>query len=664
MSATMPATIQSLVNNLDSFKTEALIPVFEAVINSIQAIEETGSLKDKRVIVRILRDPQTTFHKTINSDELPKIIGFAIEDNGIGFTDKCFEAFENYGTEYKLQKGGKGIGRFTWLKAFDRVDVSSIYFENNETSFKREFEFTLANGVNHIQKSKYDTKENKTIVKLSGFKKDYQEQPSAYKRVSTIAQRILEHSLSCFIANEAPEILIIDESGEESSVNLTELFTHIKDHIITETIKINSILFTLHHIKLFASHRKAHNFVYCANNRDVITESIDKHIGSDMLFDDSDQKFIYSAYISSDYLDEHVEPSRLSFRIPEEENLYKDEYPVSMSELRNNIIIHSKKILENYLSCIMERKNQKLSSFVTNNPWFKGVLHYCEEVFNEIELNSSEEKMQETFYKYKGKAELAIIKQHSKLLKTQPKNFEEMEDDYNSAKDKIEILGKDTLSEYVLYRKMIIELLDKKLKLNKKGKYYNENIVHDIFFPRYSTTDKIRFEDHNLWLLDERLAFHNYAKSEQELKNDEGNLERADIVVFSQIDSSDRIASAVSIIEFKKPQRKDFDENPTKQVYRYVRLIRENNTILPDGRDLRVDERTRFYCYVICDINKKIEIFAEDTGFAKLKGELGYYDYNKNLNTHTEIINFDKIVIDAEMRHKAFFEKLGIKCFS
>ena len=34
--------------------------------------------------------------------------------------------------------------------------------------------------------------------------------------------------------------------------------------------------------------------------------------------------------------------------------------------------------------------------------------------------------------------------------------------------------------------------------------------------------------------------------------------------------------------------------------------------------------------------------------------------YNRALNAHTEILHFDKIVVDAKRRHKAFFEKLGI----
>jgi hypothetical protein len=78
------------------------------------------------------------------------------------------------------------------------------------------------------------------------------------------------------------------------------------------------------------------------------------------------------------------------------------------------------------------------------------------------------------------------------------------------------------------------------------------------------------------------------------------------------------------------------------------------------GRPLAVDDSTRFYCYAICDLTPAIIEYAENNNYSKLKGEFGYYSYNVKLKAHTEIIDFDKLVIDAKQRHKVFFEKLGI----
>ena len=48
-------------------------------------------------------------------------------DSGIGFTDANFDSFETVDSPYKAPHGGKGLGRFLWLKAFSRVEVESHF---------------------------------------------------------------------------------------------------------------------------------------------------------------------------------------------------------------------------------------------------------------------------------------------------------------------------------------------------------------------------------------------------------------------------------------------------------------------------------------------------------------------------------------------------------
>ena len=246
-------------------------------------------------------------------------------------------------------------------------------------------------------------------------------------------------------------------------------------------------------------------------------------------------------------------------------------------------------------------------------------------------------------------------------MKTQVSSIEEIQEEYDKITNELKDVQKDQLAGYIVYRKMIIELLDKKLQLNKDGKYHNEDIIHDILFPRKCNTEQLCSEDYNLWLIDERLTFHSFATSDTEFSqfSNSSSDERPDILVFSELDI-DRIAKAVSIIELKKPQRKTFDEDPVGQIFRYIRRAKDSKIKLPNGRDLKVDDTTRFYCYGICDINDKIKEFAENGDYAELKNGLGYYTYNSKLKAHIELLSFDKIIVDAMQRHKAFFDKLGI----
>ena len=586
------------------------------------------------------------------------IIGFKITDNGIGFDKENYDSFLTSDTTHKLEKGCKGIGRFFWLKAFDSVEIDSVY-SDKELNRKRSFRFTKKKGIHNIVDDETD-KSKETTVSLLGFKEQYRKQPSAYKTTSKIAQRILEHCLSYYIDKKAPVILVKD-SIEKLSLN--EMFREIEKNITIESIKHSDEKFTVSHIKLYSTYNKMHNMVFCANSRCVKAINISNLLGTAAQFDEEDRKFVYSVYVSSPYLDQNVDSCRIEFNIPEKKSdLRFDGLSLSMNELKLIILERTKEFLSDYLSAVRIRKQEIASDYVaTKNPTLRAVLHYCPEIYDDFEPNTPEERIDEILHKYKGKAEYEIRKKSKKLLKTQAKSIAEIKPEFDDIKDKIGNFQKDQLAGYILFRKMIIDLLDKNIEINRNGKYSNEDIVHDIVFPRKSSSHLLDYSEHNLWLIDELLTFHSFATSDKRLCDisDSDSEERPDIITFAEIDE-DRIARAVSIIEFKKPQRKYFDEDPTRQLYRYVRKIKTNEIKMPNGRNLMTSDTTRFYCYAVCDINKQIHEFAENNNYSKLKGEFGYYLYNRNLNAHTEIIAFDKIITDAKQRHKAFFEKLGL----
>ena len=60
---------------------------------------------------------------------IPSIESIEIIDNGIGFTDENRESFDTLYSDYKIEQGGKGFGRFTCLKYFDGLHIDSNYFD-------------------------------------------------------------------------------------------------------------------------------------------------------------------------------------------------------------------------------------------------------------------------------------------------------------------------------------------------------------------------------------------------------------------------------------------------------------------------------------------------------------------------------------------------------
>jgi hypothetical protein len=191
--------------------------------------------------------------------------------------------------------------------------------------------------------------------------------------------------------------------------------------------------------------------------------------------------------------------------------------------------------------------------------------------------------------------------------------------------------------------------------------------VHDIIMPRRKDTEAIDYEQHNLWILDERLNFTGYVSSDRPL--DGPRSDRTDVTIFGKRIAfrGDNVASnPITIFEFKKPQRHDFanpssDEDPVQQIVRYVNEIRDGKYKTPKGRDILVTSNTPFYGYVVCDLSRKIIDWLErEKDFTPMPDQLGYFRWYGNIKLYIEVLSWTKIHRDADMRNRIFFHKLGI----
>lgn len=189
--------LKGRVANFDLPVSKALHPLFEAVVNSIHAIDEKYPDHPEmgKIIIDVLRYADQVMIESVKDGIIQPVVGFVIQDNGIGFNEENYTSFDTSDSTYKLQLGGKGVGRFCWLKAFDNIVVESVYGEGNKKKCK--FDFTIDSGItNPIFSMVEATIDTYSKVVLEGFKGKYQK--ACPKRLDVIASKIIEHCLSFF----------------------------------------------------------------------------------------------------------------------------------------------------------------------------------------------------------------------------------------------------------------------------------------------------------------------------------------------------------------------------------------------------------------------------------------------------------------------------------
>ena len=149
------------------------------------------------------------------------------------------------------------------------------------------------------------------------------------------------------------------------------------------------------------------------------------------------------------------------------------------------------------------------------------------------------------------------------------------------------------------------------------------------------SSDEIPFDAMNLWLIDDRLAYHHYLASDKKmntlttLENDENK--RMDLAIFDAALSftadPDNINS-ITIVELKRPMRQDNDNDPVTQVLRYVKMIKDGSVKKKNGRAFGDMSRVPFYCYIIGDLTSSMCDSAENAGLIKTQDNDGYFGYN------------------------------------
>ncbi|NTS41640.1 hypothetical protein HRG84_12050 [Flavisolibacter sp. BT320] len=645
-----------------------LLPLFEAVVNSIQAIEDGSASRPGLISIEIIRVPQTNLEfNEVTLISRPPVLDFIIRDNGIGFTDENYESFYFAHSTYKQNRGGKGIGRIIWLRAFNVVEIESVYPVNGTYQHRR-FQFLpTRDGVEKHELIKDLAKQKRfTEVRLKGLKSDFQKWCNT--DAEDIAFKIIEHCFIYFIQKDCPRISIIDGENELVVNDLFHLYT--KDKVNSKKIKVKKLKFDVKLVKLYG--RKADNKIhYCAHTREVQNDKISLEIPELDTFytDENGEKYSLAAYVTGDYLNTNVNEERTEINFIKTNDMYPDE--ITISELREAVCEVIRKEFSKLIESLSENRQSKIKRFISEHPRYRQLLKYKPNEVNKIPSSFDGEKLELELFKILQKLELEVKSEADDLLKGLDKfdNQADFKKRYSDYYKKIIDVGNAKLSEYIVYRKVVLDILEKQLQKTDNGKFVPEASIHKLVFPLKKESDDIGYDEHNLWIIDERLAFHKYLASDKTFKQldelESISDDRADLIVFNKpfaFSDNEKPYSSIVLVEFKRPMRDDYDdeENPITQVNRYARHIIEGKITDKNGRQFDIREKTPIYAYIICDLTPKLRLFAKDAAYKELPDNDGFFNYNDNYSMYVEIISFDKLVRDSKHRNKVLFEKLNL----
>lgn len=646
----------------------ALWPLFEAVVNSIHAIEDSKTA-DGRIDITIERDLILPAGEGIDR-RLPPIKSFTVIDNGIGFNDDNLKSFLTSDSTHKAVKGAKGVGRFIWLKAFDAVRVESDFYAEGKL-LRRQFDFCLTqNGIENYRMEPSNATRSCTSVKLDGFLLDYEQRcPS---RPDTIAARLIEHCLITFFNDTCPHIVLHDNG---QVIELNALFKEtVKAASQVETYNIKQHPFRIIFSRVYGADAAKHRLHFCANGREVFHEGVASHAPdfAKRLQDADGKPFACLAYVSGAYLDGNVNLERTAIAFKDDDGL---DYPdlLSRNELVREAIDRMKHHFRLELEETRVEKIERIRTYInTRAPRYRPLLTYWPHLLDQVGVGLSDERLDVELHRlmYLVEADLRERGQRLREATRDIRKTEKYRQDHKAFAAQVTDVGAGKLAEYVIHRGAIISLLDQSIQQDEDGRFCLEEDIHEIFFPMRSTSQQVTQEHQNLWLIDERLAFHHYLASDIPLRKIEPAVlesgERPDLIVFNNpiaFSENSHSFSSIVIVEFKRPERDSYpadEKNPIEQVLGYVELLQEGKAKDRGGKTVNLPTGLPFYAYIVCDLTPKLKRAALNASLTPAPDGQGYFGFNPGRGAYVEVISYQKLLADAKRRNQILFDKLSL----
>ena len=639
------------INNLSLAPSpkNTLQPLFEALMNSIHAIEERfGKNKLSSGIIDI---------EMTENDE-GSYTGFVITDNGIGMNADNMISFRKSDSMKKVKLGGKGVGRLLWLKVADKVSVSST-FHNDKGIEKISFDFEADPNepISNLKESPSSGTVG-TKVRVSPLKTAYALHIPT--KLETIAVRTVAHFLNYFINIDCPKISLRDS---KKNIDLLDKFTSdvVRDHndpisVLVDgekhMLSLNCFLVP----KNYSDDEKSTNGLFFgAHGRAVTRYEMDSVIGLKAI----DGKYAFFGYLEGNILNDAVNDTRTEFSLSED----------LIDDLKRECITVIQSFLTSEIGQIRKRQIQTIVEVRNEHLRFYNIAKDPQEISEKLSL--SIQKDEDIFVEMSRQSLRQYKKARRQLAEAKKKALPDID---QKAKDYVAELQDESLSllaEYIYKRKLILDMFEEKSAFADVDaeKAHYERVVHEMICPLGATKSNLNYEDHNLWVIDDRLAFYSYFNSDKQMKAQATSSDprRPDVTLFDLGMGFEKGASPepITVVEFKRPKRDDYTmaDNPFTQVQDYVEELRKAREATRfDGRVIRtIEDNTPFMCQIIADDTPTLQhVMKRVGGFYRKAGSKSYYRWDEGFKVFMEVTSYSDLISGAKARHAAFFEKLGI----
>ena len=626
-----------------------LLPTLEAVSNAMHGIEARFGDDARK---------QGKIDIAMSSITDPKRLMISITDNGIGLDEANYISFKTPFSGHKLQKNGRGFGRFIAFKVFQRILYSSR-FEALPKPDKRTFRFDV------YRKDELIYHDGDPDFAHLGLRVDYDEPRQEWHELITslnevdIADHIGSHFLPHFLYRWLPEITIRFDDAKPRSIT-----AHFKDVFVQSDAgsfevqidgKLERIDYSLTKVPRTRSF-KNHSLLFAAGDRIVGSpRDLTNLLGQPAFYDSKNEPYIVIAVVRSAAFETRLNDARTGINIS--------------SAIIEEIVGEVGDIIQatenTQIAKIKATQSRDLEGALQENPILRIGLK-GQSIHDYVAGKPNNWKAQD-FVSNLAIERYRVSRDLSKAITIAANSPDNYMANIKDIVDKIDASNKEALAEYVVHRKKVIELIETARKYGATGTHAPEDTIHDLVFHRFSDSVDTDYFEHNLWLIDDALAFLPYISSDRAMhgKGRKKGDKIADLAFFDDsLVLGDNDGTTITIVEFKRPSRDDYKfgdvkHDPVMQVIETLKNATAAGGIArTDGTHFAFRGVVRRFGYVIADIKPSLINVLRNHDFKNDWNPDIYVRYRDNEQIFIQAMGYDTLIAHAKKRNQAFFSVL------
>ena len=567
-------------------------------------------------------------HVRLRSFSAPESLRVVITDNGEGFTDARFERFAKL--LMPEDSYHKGLGRLVFLRYFQQVEVESSYDSGRRTfSFSSSFDGTC----------KIEPQKEKKLVTRLTFHNFAGKSLKSYDdvRASSVTERLKLEML--------PQLYEMKKSGRTLKITVTveiqegnpaqDFFSDTQSFSLDGLPELTEVKIADPALDMFDGITAAYRIEQRFGKSSVMTvASVDgRTIPLDLIPPDAIPNGYSVIFLFNSKLFK-ADNSRQRLEI-KDETLEKLLFKV----LRR----HVAEVINEQIPAVKQKNQATKDRLIERYPHLIG--YFEEETVGLIQKEEVLDIAQKRFFKDQKE-----ILEATTLDDVQ---FEKSLD-----------VSSRTLTEYILYRSLIIKKLR---EINDKN---SEAEIHNLIVPRFTTFKGSDLVQHvynnNAWLLDDKFMTFSTILSEERMDTLLSHItlseeqptddSRPDISMIFSDDPEGAAKVDVVIVELKK--RTDDEKENT---YALVQLLQRAEKLVQHYGNIQ-----RIWYYAILQINDGFATRLQQQRYSPLfsKGRVFYREDvtiapdGLQIPTPIFVVSFDAVINDAESRNSTFLKIL------